>query len=168
MGFDTNDPGVNTVQENDLDTPFSELNAVYGNPVKVGSGTNLELEQGQSLADEDGNQRLSVDSFRTALRDDGGRPRIVAPTGFNLKIRAKPLSGIDIFDDVGAFGAINYFPSPTAPGTLSLANAVLDFQAGEASATNDSMTANPETDTEDGFIEVEISGSRFQIPAYTP
>jgi len=33
-------------------------------------------------------------------------------------------------------------------------------------ATADSMTANPETDSEDGYIEVEIDGTTRQIPFY--
>jgi len=31
---------------------------------------------------------------------------------------------------------------------------------------NDNMTANPETDTEDGYIKVDIGGTIYQIPIY--
>lgn len=34
------------------------------------------------------------------------------------------------------------------------------------STTGDGMTANPETDTEDGYIEVDIGGATYQIPIY--
>jgi len=32
---------------------------------------------------------------------------------------------------------------------------------------NDNMTADPETDTEDGYIEVDIGGTIYQIPIYS-
>lgn len=37
---------------------------------------------------------------------------------------------------------------------------------GTTSAVNDSMTADPETATEDGFITVTVGGISFQIPLY--
>jgi hypothetical protein len=36
-----------------------------------------------------------------------------------------------------------------------------------ASTSADSMTADPENGTEDGYIEVEIDGTVFQVPVYT-
>lgn len=35
------------------------------------------------------------------------------------------------------------------------------------SVTNDSMTANPETATEDGYITIRIDGTDYQVPIYS-
>lgn len=32
--------------------------------------------------------------------------------------------------------------------------------------TADGMTADPETDTEDGYLEIDINGTKYQIPIY--
>lgn len=34
------------------------------------------------------------------------------------------------------------------------------------SVTSDSMTANPETGTEDGYLTITIDGTDYQIPIY--
>lgn len=34
------------------------------------------------------------------------------------------------------------------------------------SVTSDSMTANPETGTEDGYLTITIGGTNYQIPIY--
>lgn len=34
------------------------------------------------------------------------------------------------------------------------------------SVTSDSMTANPETGTEDGYLTITIDGTEYQIPIY--
>ena len=45
---------------------------------------------------------------------------------------------------------------------------VLDFRPAVSNTTTDSMTADPEKTTEDAYIEVEIQGKTYQIPAYLP
>jgi len=40
------------------------------------------------------------------------------------------------------------------------------FTDPNATESGDGMTANPESDTEDGFVPVEISGTTYQIPIY--
>jgi hypothetical protein len=35
------------------------------------------------------------------------------------------------------------------------------------SVTNDSMTADPEADTEDGYLTITIDGTDYQIPIYS-
>lgn len=47
-------------------------------------------------------------------------------------------------------------------------NGRVNFNAGNANDTNDSMTANPESDTESGFIEIEVNGTTKQVPFYDP
>lgn len=42
------------------------------------------------------------------------------------------------------------------------------WNTGTESETADSMTANPETDTEDGYIQINVNGSTYQIPIYSP
>ena len=34
------------------------------------------------------------------------------------------------------------------------------------SVTSDSMTADPQTDTEDGYITIRVNGTDYQIPIY--
>jgi len=145
-----------------------DLVTLTGSPVPVGSGTNLELEQGQSITDSTGVERVELQSDRTRIRDDTGGARRIDLPGAGKTLFDSGGSGFRFEDRTGGFTVIEYDDSSTSPGTLPLENAVVDFRAGLASTTGDSMTANPESDTEDGFIEVEISGTRFQIPAYTP
>jgi len=132
------------------------------------SGADLRLASGQSIEDGSGAQRLQILSSQTILNTQNGNNAFVAKEGAANKINAYFDTPINIEDREGDFRAVKYLTSSSAPGTLELTNAVLDFQTGQASTTNDSMTANPETDTEDGFIEVDIAGTRFQIPAYSP
>jgi len=40
------------------------------------------------------------------------------------------------------------------------------FFIGNANDTNDGMTADPETATEDGYLNVDIGGTSYQIPVY--
>jgi len=167
MGFDTNNPGQNSVQQADLDTPFSDLEAVYGSPVNVGTG-NLRLDSGQSLEDGSGTRRFRLLPSQTIIQDDGGNIAFEADTGRKVGPFATSTTPYVIQDQQGAFRAVEYFTSSSAPGALRLANAVMDFRAGKASTSGDSMTADPETDTEDGFIVVDVSGTRFQIPVYSP
>jgi hypothetical protein len=49
---------------------------------------------------------------------------------------------------------------------LGITSGTVDFKSG--SDTNDGMTANPETDTESGFVTVQLNGSEKQIPVYDP
>jgi len=58
-----------------------------------------------------------------------------------------------------------------ADGSGGLQNPAVDFESRQLkdvsnNQTADSMTANPEADTEDGFIEVELGGTAYQIPVY--
>jgi hypothetical protein len=130
--------------------------------------SDLQLQTGQSIEDSDGTQRLELRPDNTVVKDENGFNVFEASDSFGNKIRASQNADVIVFDTEASVEAISYSTSSTSPGTLSLGNAVLDFQAGLGSTTGDSMTANPESDTEDGFIEVEISGTRFQVPAYTP
>jgi hypothetical protein len=44
---------------------------------------------------------------------------------------------------------------------------VLNLAAGTGGdETSDGMTANPETDTEDGFLTIVVNGTSYQIPIY--
>lgn len=51
-----------------------------------------------------------------------------------------------------------------ADGTITDVLALTDGQA--CSDTNDSMTADPETATESGYITITVGGSQKQIPFY--
>jgi hypothetical protein len=168
MGFDTNDPGVNTVQEDDLDTPFSELTAVYGTPVRVGNNADLRVQTGQNIEDGSGTLRLGIGDDRTLISNESGQTALDLKANRAHDLLATATEPVRVFDSQGGFFAFTYSTSSSKPGALLVQNTVLDFQAGQASTTTDSMAANPETDTEDGFIEVDISGTRFQIPAYAP
>jgi hypothetical protein len=58
-----------------------------------------------------------------------------------------------------------------ADGSGGLQNPAVDFESRQLkdvsnNQTADSMTANPEADTEDGFIKVELGGTAYQIPVY--
>jgi len=59
----------------------------------------------------------------------------------------------------------------TIDGKVNIPNGNLDMNDNviadpSNNTTADSMTANPETDSEDGYIEVEIDGTTRQIPFY--
>ena len=42
-----------------------------------------------------------------------------------------------------------------------------NFETGAgATVSSDGMTANPETDTEDGYITIVVNGTSYQIPIY--
>jgi len=130
--------------------------------------SDLQLQTGQSLVDGSGTARVELLSDRTRLVDNNDVDIMNAIGGFETNINVTAGRPLTVLDKDGGFDALQYSSSSSPPGTLTLDNAVVDFQAGLGSTTGDSMTANPESDTEDGFIEVEISGTRFQIPAYAP
>jgi len=85
MTFDTNDPGENSVQQGDLDTPLSDLGAVYGDPVDSGGATltdttrdflevestDLRLGTGQAIEDGSGTERLALGTNTVLTADDG-------------------------------------------------------------------------------------------------
>lgn len=128
----------------------------------------LRLAKGQAIEDGGGTERFALRSGGTRIKDENGDRFIRARSGSDVSLFARSGQPV-LFEDLeGGFTAVQYTTAASAPGTLELANAVLNFSAGQASTTGDSMTANPESDTEDGFIEVDINGTRFQIPAYTP
>jgi len=155
-----------------------QTTSLEGSPVEITSfnglidmssqGADLRLANGQGIEDTNDNLRFDIQGGGTFMRDETGSLAFEGRGGTANKIFARSGQPIKFNDEMGGFDAIKYFPSSSAPGTLELTNAVLDFQAGQASTTADSMTANPESDTEDGFIEVDINGTRFQIPAYSP
>jgi len=128
----------------------------------------LAVSAGQNIVDDSGTDRLSIRSGGTRLANDAGSDILIAEADTSTRFLAQFGRPLKVVDQAGDFTALTYTTSFAPRGTLSLENTVLDFQAGLGSTTGDSMTANPESDTEDGFIEVDISGTRFQIPAYTP
>lgn len=128
----------------------------------------LTVSTGQSVEDEDGNRRVEIDSNGTRIRDSADSTVFEAGTFDAAQINAESNQPFRVRDGEGKFTALSYLTSSTSPGTFLLDNALLGFQAGLGSTTGDSMTANPESDTEDGFIEIEINGTRFQVPAYAP
>lgn len=76
-------------------------------------------------------------------------------------------------DGVGCIAPNNYASSaPTvasghaAPWTWDTASRVPYYAGQGVTSTGDSMTGNPESDTEDGYIEIEVNGTRRQIPFY--
>lgn len=165
------------------ETVASDLSAVYGSPVDLGgaaledsgrgyvevaSGDDLRLATGQSIEDGSGQDRFDMLGVRTGVFDSDGKVAILLAGGTGNVYRSYPDTPYRIRDQEGSFSAVEYATSASPPGTFELIGAVLDFGAGQSSTTNDSMTANPESDTEDGFIEVDIGGTRFQIPAYSP
>jgi len=163
--YDTN-PTTGT-----LSLPNAVLDAPNGiesssGPVEVLSGNNLRLATGQSIEDGSGTSRLFIGASSVNIAGPGGNSLAFFNDSSVIALRPRANAPLEIRDQEGTFIALTYITSASPPGTLKLPNAVLDFQAGQASTTNDSMTANPESQTEDGFIEVEINGSRFQIPAY--
>jgi len=50
---------------------------------------------------------------------------------------------------------------------LQLVNTRINLQS-FYNTTADSMTANPEADSEDGYIEIEVAGTVYQVPIYSP
>jgi len=202
------DPNGNSREVRGADS----LQTLAGDPVSVGGTANLEVTRGQSIVDDTGTSRVSINSndvgistadvgsfstqptfssglavstnqsivdpggaerlrlasFATEIRGQNGQRFAQLDDGSFYELAAFADTPITVRDSEGEFTALSYSTSSTPPGTISLDNTVLDFQSAGASTTSDSMTANPETYTEDGFIEVNISGTRFQIPAYLP
>lgn len=156
-----------------LSLPNAVLDAPNGidsssGPVEVLSGNNLRLATGRSIEDGGGTRRFDLFQDATRIANDAGNGAVFARDGLATQFNAFANTPVRIRDQEGDFTALKYTTSSSSPGTLELANAVLDFQAGQASTTGDSMTADPESQTEDGFVEVDINGTRFQIPAYSP
>jgi len=161
------DSGTSRVSINTSDVGISTADVgSFSTQPTFSSG--LAVSAGQTIEDGNGTERLTIGSGATLLRDNAGSPVVRARNGANTELFALGGQPVVVADLEGSFDALAYSTSSTRPGTLSLLNVVMDFDAGVGSTTGDSMTANPESDTEDGFIEVEISGTRFQIPAYTP
>jgi len=147
MGFDTNDRAVSTVQEQDLDTPFSDLAAVYGSPVQVGSAADLQLDTGQSIQDSSGTPRLKALSDRTSLTQNNGKDVLRAFGGSATVFRAYQAEPVELFDADGSFTALSYSTSSSAPGTLSLGNSVLRLAGTVGSPLS---TSSPEIYATDG------------------
>jgi len=85
----------------------------------------LELSTGQSIRDGAGTRRVSIDSSSgTALRDGAGNIAFGASSvgGRQIDVGSNNFS---IDDTVGAFTALTYQTSSSAPGTLSLGNALV-------------------------------------------
>lgn len=133
----------------------------------TGDGNDLRLGTGQSIEDGSGTGRITFDATFTSIKDDDGTEFVRLSTGFDRLNAYSDKSLILAEDQEGSFTGVQYITSASAPGTLELANARLDFVE-SVSDTNDSMTANPETDTESGYITVNVNGSPKQIPVYDP
>lgn len=158
------DPNGNSREVRGADS----LQALTGSPVSVGGTADVEVTRGQSVTDETGSKRLSITSSSTALHNTDGDEVLRARDGSFTALDARPSEPLLFFDADGSFTAVEYSATGTPPGSLRLENAVLDFQAGLGSGAADGMAADPEADSEDGFIVVEIAGTRFQVPAYLP
>jgi len=68
-----------------------------------------------------------------------------------------------------ATGSLDASGSVIELDTVTSGTNFVSFPAsGNAGVTvsNDGMTANPETGTEDGFITIDVDGTSYQIPIY--
>ncbi len=118
-GFDFLDSGSQYFKIND------------GGPVEI-NNTNLRVATGQAIEDGSGVKRFSiVNSDQTRLLDGEGFETFTArgsgaanPGGLIRTDNGKPLK---LFDVQGAFTALQYNSSSSAPGTLELTNAGLDL-----------------------------------------
>lgn len=133
----------------------------------TGDGNNIRVATGQAIEDGNGTNRLGLSDTRTILYNDGGEISVNADDGNFLQLRAYSDQPLTVRDSQGDFDAIKYKTSASSPGTLELTNAHPGWTSSYSSTTSDSMTANPETDTEDGYIEVKIQGTVYQVPAYS-
>lgn len=90
---------------------------------------NLRLATGQSIEDGSGTTRVNLTTGTTDIHDTQGVIGLRILDG-TTTLRVTSSSGsVNVFDDVGVFSAVEYKPSSSAPGTLSLDNAVLDAKS---------------------------------------
>lgn len=105
----------------------------------------LQLAADESLLDSNGNELLKVSATATAVNEV---TLTNAATGDGPEISA-----------TGGDDNINLKLSPKGTGRLELGAAYDE--------TGDGMTADPESGTEDGFLQVTVNGSNYQIPIYS-
>jgi len=130
------EPFVTTAAASSLsgETVAGVLSDVYGSPVQVGSGTDLDIDVGNALRDDTGQDRLSVESDRTRMRDDAGNPVFQALSGSLTRLSAFNGQPVEIFDSQASAVAVQY-DTDTSAGTLSLPNATLDAENGIENST---------------------------------
>jgi len=135
----------------------------------TGDGNDVRVGTGQSIEDGGGGNRLELGTGNdgTNIYNNANNLVLALVDGFQHQIRALSDTPVTIRDQEGGFNAVQYLTSASSPGTLQLGGALLDFVI-NVSDTDDSMTANPETDTESGYITVEVNGTQKQIPVYDP
>jgi len=156
MTFDTNDPGENSVQQGDLDTPLSDLGAVYGDPVDSGGATltdttrdflevestDLRLATGQVIEDGSGTERFDLNSSFTRVKGGDGGDAIILNDSFGYDIQPTADAPHRVKDKEGNFTAFQYTTSASAPGTLSLDNAQLQTEVTNGISVEDSGTTS--------------------------
>jgi len=111
-----------SINSNDVGISTADVGSFSTQPT-FSSG--LELSTGQSIRDGAGTRRVSIDSSSgTALRDGAGNIAFGASSvgGRQIDVGSNNFS---IDDTVGAFTALTYQTSSSAPGTLSLGNALV-------------------------------------------
>ncbi|MFP4038789.1 MAG: twin-arginine translocation signal domain-containing protein, partial [Candidatus Nanohaloarchaea archaeon] len=97
-----------------------------GYNVEIPNG-DLQLDTGQAIEDGDGTTRYSLQEDRTEIRDTAGDRAFAALGDGRRGLYAKSGDELYIYDDVGAYRAVEYQTSSDAPGTLELTNAELDM-----------------------------------------
>jgi hypothetical protein len=133
----------------------------------TGNGNDVRVATGSSIDDGNGTNRFKIENGSSRLYNQNENLAFFAMDGNRHTIRANATTPVGVWDGVGGFFAVRYTASSSRPGTLELANALLNYTV-NVSDTDDSMTANPETDTESGYITVEVNGTQKQIPVYDP
>jgi len=160
-----------------------------GNPVKILADNNnvLEMQGNGNVIVQSGNLNMAAsdsiqDAGTDAIQFDGSgidkirdkkdrRFSINDPGGF-VRLVSKDYD-IDLLTNDASFNDTKRIlvNSGSDIVDVDIQNANLDLNDNliidpSNNTTADSMTANPETDSEDGFIEVEINGTTRQIPFY--
>jgi hypothetical protein len=151
-GHDHTAGGLTAVPAGGLDTPFTDLQAVYGSPVFVGS-TNLRLATGQAIEDGSGTTRVQITNSDTELRSEAGDSDNKISVGDSIGTFVNTTSGFTIRDQSGAFNAVQYTTASSAPGTLELTNTKLDVGGNTIGTSTDSFS-----------IDMELGNLRFRGP----
>jgi len=99
----------------------------------TGDGNNLRVASNQSIEDDSGTRRVSFASGETSLRDSAGKTGFVARDGGSTRIDAYNGQPLDIRDQEGAYDAVRYNTSATAPGTFEFPNASIDMGGNDIS-----------------------------------
>lgn len=169
MGHDVSTNG--TANEGPLETSREKVQGIYDYvTTKTGAqwGTPKDVIDNVPSLWKVGGEDGSIQQVGTDIEHQfpgGGRTRWFDSDGNVIGV---------MFED----GFFYYSPSGTfemdpsgnivANSRFNQATDTIDWTSGRKSTTSDAMTANPESDTEDGYIEIRLDGTLYQVPVYTP